>query len=50
MAYNKTVLARLNKKIVIDMIRTQGPINKAEIARKALLVNMEQQLVWEQCL
>lgn len=35
MAYNKTVLARLNKKIVIDMIRTQGPINKAEIARKA---------------
>lgn len=35
MAYNKTILARLNKKIVIDMIRTQGPINKAEIARKA---------------
>ena len=35
MIYNKTILAQLNKKIVIDMIRTQGPINKAEIARKA---------------
>lgn len=35
MTYNKTILAQLNKKIVIDMIRTQGPINKAEIARKA---------------
>lgn len=35
MTYNKTVLAQLNKKIVINMIRTQGPINKAEIARKS---------------
>lgn len=35
MTYNKTILAQLNKKIVIDLIRKQGPINKAEIARIA---------------
>lgn len=40
MAYNKIVLVRLNKKIVIDMIRPQGPINKSEIAKKALLGNI----------
>ena len=37
MSYNKAMLAQLNKKIVLEMIRTQGPINKAEIARKAEL-------------
>lgn len=37
MSYNKAMMAQLNKKIVLEMIRTQGPINKAEIARKAEL-------------
>ena len=30
MSYNKAMLAQLNKKIVLEMIRTQGPINKAK--------------------
>lgn len=33
MKVDKFVLATLNKRSVIDMIRTKGPINKAEIAR-----------------
>lgn len=37
MSYNKAMLAQWNKKTVLEMIRTQGPINKAEIARKAEL-------------
>ena len=37
MSYNKAVLAQLNKRNVLDMIRTQGPINKAEIARQTAL-------------
>ncbi|MCI8977709.1 MAG: ROK family protein [Lachnospiraceae bacterium] len=35
MPYNKSVLAQLNKKIVLEMIKEKGPINKAEIARRA---------------
>lgn len=35
MTYNKTVLAQLNRKIVLEMIREKGPINKAEIAKQA---------------
>ncbi len=31
------MLAQWNKKTVLEMIRTQGPINKAEIARMAEL-------------
>lgn len=37
MSYNKAMLAQLNKRIVLEMIRVQGPINKAEIARQASL-------------
>lgn len=37
MPYNKSILAQLNKKIVLEMIREKGPINKAEIARRAEL-------------
>ena len=37
MKVDKHVLAKTNKKNVIDVIRTQGPINKAEIARQTEL-------------
>lgn len=30
MSYSKAMLAQWNKKTVLEMIRTQGPINKAE--------------------
>ena len=33
MRIDKYIIATMNKKSVIDMIRTKGPINKAEIAR-----------------
>ena len=33
MRIDKYVIATMNKKSVIDMIRTKGPINKVEIAR-----------------
>lgn len=37
MGYTKAALSQWNKKTVINIIRTQGPINKAEIARQAEL-------------
>ena len=37
MGYTKAALGQWNKKTVINIIRTQGPINKAEIARQAEL-------------
>ena len=35
MAYNKELLARTNRMIVLQMIQEQGPINKSEIAKQA---------------
>lgn len=35
MKYDKFVLARLNKKAVLDLVRKKGPINKAELARQS---------------
>lgn len=37
MKYDKELLARINKRNVIEIIRKKGPINKAEIARQAEL-------------
>ncbi len=35
MTYNKELLARTNRMIVLKMIQDQGPINKSEIAKRA---------------
>ena len=35
MAYNKEVLARTNRRIVLEMIQEHGPINRSVIAREA---------------
>ena len=35
MGYNKELVARSNRMIVLKMIQDQGPINKSEIAKQA---------------
>lgn len=37
MKYDRKFIAQMNRKKVLDVIRTKGPINKAEIARKVEL-------------